>query len=263
MTMNRRDKMLLLVLPAIAIFLGYATYGLSQWRTKFTAAEKSITAIRERIPSHDEEHRRQDRLTAATRGAKFENEAIALVNLEIATGTKSIASEKAEFAELRTRIAGPTHREELAKLRTEQLDAIKRMDAEHRLARTEAEAKHAAALASLWVVANGPSADRTERIELLDKVLARFNLTVTDATDDVRGESAPPRLAMLMKASTEAKGLAPPKPRQIRVLGRYSEVAAALESVSRGDAWAIPLGLAMKPATDDSGKLEWTLTVWV
>jgi hypothetical protein len=110
---------------------------------------------------------------------------------------------------------------------------------------------------------NGPSADRTERIERLDKVLARFDLVVMDASDDAKGDVSPPRLAALMKAASEVNGRSPPKPRQIRVRGRYSEVAAALESISRGDAWAVPLGLAMKPASDDSGKLEWTLTVWV
>ncbi|MFO0802145.1 MAG: hypothetical protein U0791_03335 [Gemmataceae bacterium] len=263
MTLSRRDKMLVAVLPALVIFIGYAIYGLPQWRAKLGAAEKGIASTRASLPNHAEEHRRQDRLSAATREAKAESEAIAMLQKEIATGTKSIVDERKDLADARMLVGGTAHRDALAKLKMEHTEALRDLVARDKRQRAEWESQHAAALASLWATANGPSTDRTERIERLDKVLARFDLTVVDATDDVKNEVSPPRLQSVMRAAMETKGLSPPKPRQIRVRGKYSEIAAALDSLARGDAWAVPLGLAMKPVADDSGRFEWTLTVWV
>lgn len=261
MTMNRRDKMLLLVLPALLLFIGYTTYGLSHWRTQLATAEKGITSTRERMPNPAEERSRRDKLAAAGREARGETEAIDKLKLQIATSTKSLEREKSELAAAKNSLSSGEHRDEMTKIESAHRIALQKLEASHLSALAGLETQSAAALARLWQSSKGPKTDRTQRIELLNKVLARYDLTILDATDDANGAASPPRLQAVMKAAAETNGLAPPKPRQLKLRGKYSEIAGALDSLARGDAWAIPLGLTMKPAAD--GLFEWTLTVWV
>jgi hypothetical protein len=251
-TLTARDKVLAVVLPALLVFIGYATYGMSMWRDKFSAAEKALADTRGRLPSPKVESERLAKLSAANREMADENDTVKTFREQQPRLAAEIEEEKGRLQAAKKTLAGTEHQAALA-----------RMEADHFAAEKQADADHKAALARVWLTGDGPGGDRTGRIEQLNKVLVRYDLRIVDATDEVTLEPLPPRLQAVVKAAAAVDGNTPPRLRQIKLRGKYAAVAAALDSIARGDAWAVPLALTMKPAGDESGLLDWTLTVWV
>lgn len=252
MALTPRDKTLALVLPAAGVALVYGLMILPDHRAKVTAAEKAAAAATAQVPTEGEVAARRARLAAATAEAAAEANRLADLRPRPDALTAEIAAGKQDLAEARKALDPAAHRA-----------ALTRADADHQAALKRALADHRAGLARLWAETGRPGASRPDRIGLLNKVLARYALTVLDATDDAKAAPLPPGLAAVLPAAAEADGKAPPRLREVRVRGRYAEVAGALDAIARGDAWAVPVGLTMKDPGDDDGRLEWVLQVWV
>jgi hypothetical protein len=106
---------------------------------------------------------------------------------------------------------------------------------------------------------------RNERIEKFTRLLNKHDLRpMEDAEVDAGFKGANLSVAVESLAKTIAY-LSPaqkPQLRRVRFHGRYADVLLALEELSQGETWALPVGLTMK-TSDDPERRDWVLLVWI
>lgn len=106
---------------------------------------------------------------------------------------------------------------------------------------------------------------RHNRIEKLNKLLARCKLRVVEETEADGGQVSKVAGVVENLGQQVAKLTGKPRPqlRKIKVLGSYLDVLAALEELTTKEVLAIPVGLTMKPLSHDAAVREWVILVWI
>jgi hypothetical protein len=170
--------------------------------------------------------------------------------------TKTLLQTSREADKAETAAPTPDHFREPEAQRARLMRELEKYQKEQAIARQTWDALAAACASSEM---------RNDRIEKLTTLLALHHLALvddreSDASSIGRGPKALEPLGQLL--TEKSKSLAP-QLRQLQFKGNYVDVHALLQDLSRGEIVAVPVTLTMKPVTDGTPKLEWTLLVWI
>lgn len=281
MTFTNRDKLLALSLLAIGVVVAYALTILPGKRAAVAKAEKDLAATRARVPAEgaeaigrlrvigpevesEQEQLAKERGQLGEVAAALEREwqAIDTAHAGQAGSGGATVPSKPRPGDTAARLAAAAKDLEDGKRRVQ--ESRQQLPAQRTAEKVRVEAQHRAALGRLWVTVGDPDGDRTRRIEQLNRVLARHDLAVIEEADDPTAP-IPARIAAIVKTAADTDGKTAPRPRKVRLNGRYANVRDALAVIASGkEIWAVPLGVTMKAdETGGSGVHEWVLHIWV
>ena len=242
MQLTNRDKVLVWVIPAVSIVVGYGlwingVYGLSMLpgagkQTDLTRLQKQVSDAAKTAPAEEEvQKQKAHQMSLAFKAHQLET----------------------DLAQVKKRWEASVGQAFNPATRNDRVAGINAVLAGH----------------GLMLLGDAP-AEGGAAMENTSAVSYRRGGVAVQAADDwaVSGEAGAaakvsPSLEAFAKAVTERSPQLKPRMWRIRLFGRYTDLAQALDQLSGGDALCVPVGLTMDHWDVNNRGQEWTLLIWI